>query len=61
MDVILFRALLIALIIVGPILVICQALKNIVGYNLATDLNRMDERGGNTFAFSNLPDKRLLS
>ena len=39
---------------------ICQALKNIVGYNLATDLNRMDERGGNTFAFSNLPDKRII-
>ena len=39
---------------------ICQLMKNIVGYNFAADLNRMDERGGNTFAFSNLTNKRVV-
>ena len=39
---------------------ICQLMKNIVGYNFAADLNRMDERGGNTFAFSNLTNKRVI-
>ena len=39
---------------------LCQLFKNIVGYNFAADLNRMDERGGNTFAFSNLTNKRII-
>lgn len=39
---------------------LCQMIKHLVGYNFAADLNRMDERGGNTFAFSNLVNKRVI-